>query len=373
MVNSDNGQSRIHATEFRPPPSSEFPTYPASWYLFGASRELGNEPLSKRLLNRDLVAFRPARGQVALLDARCSHMGADLGRGSVIDGRLRCPFHGWEYAPDGACAHVPSTCDVPEFARQVSYPVVERHGHLFFFNGRKPLFPLPFFAAGDEHDFVAAKPFRFDIAAPWYVIAANAFDMQHFNLVHSRQLQCEPESDCPAPFARRIRYRSKVVGNATADRLLRSLAGDTVDVAITSWGATFFLVTARFRKAQSYILFDVQPADDTRTTCNVFVFLRRQRLKLLRSVTEPISLWARRQLTKAFVLEDPNRVGQPVYRPGTLIASDRAMIEYYRWAASLPQSPDECSGACSGDMPINAAIELPAKLSRPANSLHSGG
>jgi phenylpropionate dioxygenase-like ring-hydroxylating dioxygenase large terminal subunit len=261
---------------------------------------------------------------------------------------------------------------VPQFARQVSYPVQERHGHIFFFNGRKPLFPLPFFSAGDEQDFVAAKPFRFDVEAPWYVNAANAFDMQHFNLVHSRQLVCEPETDCPAPFARRIRYRSKVVGSSVFDRLLRSLAGDSVDVSITSWGGNFFLVTASFRKAQSYILFDVQPVDRTRTTCYVLVFLHRKRMKLFRSVTEPISLWVRRQFTKAFVLEDPNCVGTPAYSPGTLIASDRAMIEYYHWAASLPQTADECPRAGRGDTRIHAERSPAGNHRRPADLLQPG-
>lgn len=268
----------------------------------------------------------------------------------MIDGQLQCPFHGWQYTADGTCAHIPSTCDVPEFARQTSYPVQERHGHIFFFNGRKPLFPLPFFSDGDEQEFVAGAPFRYDVEAPWYVNAANGFDLQHFNLVHSRELVREPETDCPAPFARRIRYRSKVVGNSVYDRLLRSLVGDSVDVSITSWGGNFFLVTASFRKAKSYIMFDIQPVDRTHTACYAIVFLRRKRLNLFRSVTEPISLSVRRRFTKAFVLEDPNRVGKPAYSPRTLIASDQAMIEYYHWAASLPRTADECSGACRGDV-----------------------
>jgi phenylpropionate dioxygenase-like ring-hydroxylating dioxygenase large terminal subunit len=44
---------------------------------------------------------------VAFLD-RCPHRGAPLSRGQITeDGCLECPYHGWQFASDGACTHVP--------------------------------------------------------------------------------------------------------------------------------------------------------------------------------------------------------------------------------------------------------------------------
>ncbi|HXH25796.1 MAG TPA: Rieske 2Fe-2S domain-containing protein [Vicinamibacterales bacterium] len=57
-----------------------------------------------------IVVVRTVRGVVAYEDV-CPHAGWRLSQGEVIDGRLECPGHGWEFALDsGACASVPGYC-----------------------------------------------------------------------------------------------------------------------------------------------------------------------------------------------------------------------------------------------------------------------
>jgi phenylpropionate dioxygenase-like ring-hydroxylating dioxygenase large terminal subunit len=124
-----------------PPAAGDFPAYPATWYLFGAARELCRGPVSRDMLGRRLVAFRTASSRLCVMDARCAHLGADLGRGCVSGEVIRCPFHHWEYGLDGERVRVPGDPEMPSGARQAVYPAVERHGFIFFFNGRQPLFP----------------------------------------------------------------------------------------------------------------------------------------------------------------------------------------------------------------------------------------
>jgi hypothetical protein len=53
--------------------------------------------MSIRAFSRELVLFRTQGGQPALLDAFCPHLGANLSVGGrVVDGNIRCPFHGWQ-------------------------------------------------------------------------------------------------------------------------------------------------------------------------------------------------------------------------------------------------------------------------------------
>ena len=68
------------------PPLSSFPSHPASWYFFCHKKELEKGPLARRLLGRDLVAFQTKSGKVAVLDARCSHLGANLGAWQIVVG-----------------------------------------------------------------------------------------------------------------------------------------------------------------------------------------------------------------------------------------------------------------------------------------------
>ena len=39
------------------------------------------------------------RGTYAALSNRCPHQGGPLGEGSIENGLLRCPWHGWDYDP----------------------------------------------------------------------------------------------------------------------------------------------------------------------------------------------------------------------------------------------------------------------------------
>src|SRR5437588_724610 len=154
------------------PAADHFPAYPASWYLFCRSSDLRRGPLSRALLGRELTAFRTASGRAAVLDARCAHQGANLGHGRVAGEAIACPFHNWEYGPDGRCVRIPAQSCIPAFARQAAYPVVERHGYVFFFNGARPWFDLPFVPGCRPGDFTAGRAFTLFADCPWYMFSA---------------------------------------------------------------------------------------------------------------------------------------------------------------------------------------------------------
>jgi nitrite reductase/ring-hydroxylating ferredoxin subunit len=322
----------------RPPAAECFPAYPASWYLFCPVADLRRGPLSKRILGRRLVAFRTERGKLAVMDAHCAHLGADLGYGSVEGETIQCPFHHWGYGIDGACVAGPDPAEMRRVPCLQTYPAVERHGYLFFFNGPESLFPLPFFFGAEADEFVAGKPFRYVSDCTWYMNAANGFDMQHFLCVHGRELVAPCVADCPAPFARRNRYRANIVGRSKSDRFLRSFAGSTVEVSITSWGGPYMLMTADCPRAQSRFLIATQPLDNGQTLCEGIVFMRRGRGALTRRLWQPLSLRVRRWLTHGFVADEARSLRGVRYNPAGLVQKDREMIGFFQWLASLPQS-----------------------------------
>src|SRR5256885_10376166 len=48
-------------------------------------------------------------GKFAAMDNVCIHRGGPLGQGLVEEGKLVCPWHGWQYDPaTGAAAHNPA-------------------------------------------------------------------------------------------------------------------------------------------------------------------------------------------------------------------------------------------------------------------------
>lgn len=321
-----------------PPPSSRFPTYPASWYLFGPAHELRRGPIAKPMLGRSIVAFRTASGRLVVMDGRCAHLGADLGGGTVVGECVRCPFHNWEYDADGRCTRVPGlNGPIPRFAELTTYPAEERCGYVFFFNGPAPLFPMPFFFDVEPTEMAASMPFQFVANCTWYMFASHAFDCQHFFAVHDRRLVGPPTIDTPAPFARRIRYSATVEGTSIYDRLLRTVVSPTVDITITTWGGTLFFLTGNFRRALSRFLVAAHPIDGDRTLAQGIVFARRGRNPLTRALVNRVSLPVRRLFTQGYLKDEADRLGSPHYSPATMVETDREMIDFFHWMADVPQ------------------------------------
>ena len=71
------------------------------WYVAAQSRALPpGHTLVKIVAEQEVVFWRPQTvgTQVQAASAVCSHWGGPLGEGAVeSDGRLTCPWHGWQF------------------------------------------------------------------------------------------------------------------------------------------------------------------------------------------------------------------------------------------------------------------------------------
>ncbi len=85
-----------------------FETFPNFWTPVLPVAEIELAPIAVELAGESLVLFRHSADQFAALLDRCPHRGVPLSRGQVTeDGCLECPYHGWRFAPNGNCTHVP--------------------------------------------------------------------------------------------------------------------------------------------------------------------------------------------------------------------------------------------------------------------------
>lgn len=314
----------------------DFALAPNSWYYLGHKSELHRRPLRLDLPNgQAFVGFRTASGRYGVLSARCCHMGTDLSRGCVVGERLACPLHGWEYGRDGRCEHIPIQPEIPAFARQLSYPVEERRGHLFFFNQPVARFPLPFFDGVSPDELEPARAFRLESDIPWYFVGANGFDVQHFLCAHDRVMRGEPVVDSPHEFAQRLTVRFAVAGHSLSDRLTRLFAGPEVTMTITVWCGTLVLVSARFRRTTSYGMMTVCPAPDQHTTARVVVWVRRSRHFLGRAWFDPLNAWIRSRFIHQFLSADIERMSGLRYNPHRLLPVDGPLAAHLDWLRKI--------------------------------------
>ena len=319
------------------PAAGAFPAFPVSWYFFGSLAELEQGPVSKEIFGQRLVAFRTERGVVRIMDARCSHFGTDLGKGYVVGEAIQCPYHHWEFGTDGHCTHIPAGDPIPAFARQRCYPSAERHGYLFVFNDRTALFPLPFYEGENPDELICSTPHEAVLDCPWYLIGANAFDLQHYRAAHDRVLLDEPEIVCPSPYSRRASARFGVSGNSLQDRLTRLVAGPEAALSLTDYGGNMMLATARFRRASSFGLVMTQPLGEHQVLVRLMVMKRRTRTPLLSWWYDRLSVNIRKIFFRNFLLADAARLEGVRYHPGRLIAADKHLKEYFQWLVTASQ------------------------------------
>ena len=61
--------------------------------------ELPSERVKTVTCDRVSICMVHHEGEFAALDNKCPHQGGPLGEGSIENGLLRCPWHGWDYEP----------------------------------------------------------------------------------------------------------------------------------------------------------------------------------------------------------------------------------------------------------------------------------
>jgi nitrite reductase/ring-hydroxylating ferredoxin subunit len=174
---------------------------PSGWFRVATSEELPRGGVEVVQINgRELVAFRDDDGLVAVVDPVCPHMGAHLGHGGrVVDGALRCPFHGLRFGTDGACVgtEYPGNPRVKLALR--TWPVHEQLGCIFVHVGHQgapPSWRLPDYEAKGW-----TRPVTKVLTLKGHVqdVAENAVDFGHFAAVHEYSKLEDPQLSIDGP------------------------------------------------------------------------------------------------------------------------------------------------------------------------------
>lgn len=69
------------------------------WQKVLAPDELPDGRVKAVTCDRQTVCMTRHNGKYSALDNRCPHQGGPLGEGSIENGLLRCPWHGWDFDP----------------------------------------------------------------------------------------------------------------------------------------------------------------------------------------------------------------------------------------------------------------------------------
>ena len=171
--------------------------YARGWHVVLFSQELQVGEVKKlHYFDQDFVAYRGESGRVAILDAHCPHLGANLasGEGRVLGDNIACPFHGWTFDPAGRCVDIPYARSIPEKAVNAlkGWPVTEKNGFIALWYDALESEPesylpdIPEWGPNGWGDWVF---YRSRIRAKPCDIIENIVDIAHFPHVHGGFVQ----------------------------------------------------------------------------------------------------------------------------------------------------------------------------------------
>ena len=187
-----------YAKRTAPPPDDELtrvgPDTPAgewlrrSWQPVALADEVRDLPLTLDILGEELVLFRDKSGRTGLLHRHCSHRGASLEYGIVMERGIACCYHGWHYDIDGTLISTPAEPNdrVKDRVVHGAYPTHESQGLVFAYLGPPDTMPpFPLFATQTIAD-TTALPFALETPCNWLQVYENTQDPVHVVYLHTR-------------------------------------------------------------------------------------------------------------------------------------------------------------------------------------------
>ncbi|MEX0846780.1 MAG: aromatic ring-hydroxylating dioxygenase subunit alpha [Ilumatobacteraceae bacterium] len=158
-----------------------------AWYAVARSIDVASGPVEVMLLGTKVVVYRDADGALVAAPDRCPHREAPLSKGSMRDGCLVCPYHGWAFGEGGRCVDVPSSADhvpPPPRAHLGTFACAERYGLVWLCLGT-PSGELPVIEQEDDPSFRRINT----PVEVWRTSATrmvdNFLDITHFPFVHT--------------------------------------------------------------------------------------------------------------------------------------------------------------------------------------------
>ncbi|MDA9439646.1 hypothetical protein XH98_11000 [Bradyrhizobium sp. CCBAU 51745] len=156
------------------------------WYVAAWSRDVGDMPVGRIVLDEPVVLYRKADGSIVALEDRCAHRHAPLHCGRVLGSDIQCGYHGLVFNEEGVCTKVPGQTATPLQARVRKYRALERYAFVWIWMGDPDLADpdvIPDFARMSDPTFAPTGAVN-HVRAHYELLNDNLLDLSHVGYVH---------------------------------------------------------------------------------------------------------------------------------------------------------------------------------------------
>lgn len=214
------------------------------WYPLAFAAEIDEAPISRELLGERLVLWRVDADRIAGALDRCPHRDAALSQGWTDGGQIVCPYHGWQYADDGAVRVIPQIPTLSKFPSKFvlqSVSVALDYGVVWVCLGvpRRPIPRLP-----DP----MAEGWRFirEFDEVWLASAPrlmeNSFDPAHTVFVHRATFGDAQRPDVDTPKVERTEYGLSMYHDISVanPEFARASTGESSEMTVRRTTTSFY-------------------------------------------------------------------------------------------------------------------------------------
>ncbi|XP_077216135.1 translocon at the inner envelope membrane of chloroplasts 55-II [Tasmannia lanceolata] len=162
------------------------------WYPLYLTEQVPDDaPLGLTIFDRQIVLYRDGNGVLRCFEDRCPHRLAKLSEGQLIDGRLECLYHGWQFEGDGKCVKIPQLPEgakIPRSACARTYEVRDSQGVVWVWMSDKNepnTEKLPWFEHYSRPGFQDVSTIH-ELPYDHSILLENLMDPAHIPISHDR-------------------------------------------------------------------------------------------------------------------------------------------------------------------------------------------
>ncbi|PON73178.1 Pheophorbide a oxygenase [Parasponia andersonii] len=162
------------------------------WYPLYLTKDVPEDaPLGLTVFHKQLVLYRDGFGELRCYEDRCPHRLAKLSEGQLIDGRLECLYHGWQFEGEGKCVKIPQlpvNAKIPRSACLKPYEVRDSQGVIWVWMSQKtPPNPnkIPWFENFARPGFTDISTIH-ELPYDHSILLENLMDPAHVPISHDR-------------------------------------------------------------------------------------------------------------------------------------------------------------------------------------------
>jgi phenylpropionate dioxygenase-like ring-hydroxylating dioxygenase large terminal subunit len=165
-------------------------TYNLHWYVIGEAKKFKSNKLYKiKIWNNDYLVWKN-NGTYVAMDDDCSHRGASLSNGVLVNNNVMCPYHGYEFNSNGVLCKVPGLNFTNNNCQnQQVYKILEKEGWIYmnnvgsnyYLSNNSEIFQEPESKNENFRSIFINKIFK----AYGRIVSENSLDVMHIGFVHT--------------------------------------------------------------------------------------------------------------------------------------------------------------------------------------------